>query len=177
MRIFNVFFTVFLFTIIMSCSQKSEENSNNEEDEKLSMIEERISAYAPTVISADVSHLTENQKRVLEMLVEAGKVADEIFWMQNTPDAIEIRDSLANSESEESDTYLEYVKINYGPYDEIHGLERFVGEGPSIRPKGGNFYPTDLTVEELEAYMEANPEKEEFLTIVDQAKKSIYGSD
>lgn len=160
-------FTILLLAsviILTSCSKEEEVQEFNTQDTNLEMVKERIKAYSPTKITADISDLTENQKKVVEYLVKAGKVSDDIFWMQNTPDAISIRDSLANSDSESSDVYLEYVKINYGPYDEIYGGERFVGDGPSIRPAGGNFYPTDLSKEDFENYVSENPEVESDFT-------------
>src|SRR6056300_1562493 len=160
-------FTILLLasiTILTSCSQEEEVQEFNTQDTNLEMVKERIKAYSPTEITADISDLTVNQKKVVENLVRAGKVSDEIFWMQNTPDAISVRDSLANSDSESSDIYLEYVKINYGPYDEIYVGERFVGDGPSIRPPGGNFYPADLSKEDFENYVSENPEVESDFT-------------
>ncbi|MFN3196068.1 MAG: dipeptidyl-peptidase 3 family protein [Chlorobiota bacterium] len=160
-------FTILLLAsviILTSCSKEEEVQEFNTQDTNLEMVKERIKAYSPTKITADISDLTVNQKKVVEYLVRAGKVSDEIFWMQNTPDAISIRDSLANSDSESSDVYLEYVKINYGPYDEIYGGERFVGDGPSVRPAGGNFYPTDLSKVDFENYISENPDVKDAFT-------------
>ncbi len=160
-------FTILLFASILlltSCSQEEEVQEFNTQDTNMEMVEERIKAYSPTEITADISELTDNQKKVLDYLVKAGKVSDDIFWMQNTPDAIAIRDSLANSDSESSKIYLEYVKINYGPYDEIYGGERFVGDGPSVRPAGGNFYPTDLSKVDFENYISENPDQKDDFT-------------
>jgi hypothetical protein len=127
---------------------------------------ERIKAYSPTKISADVSNLTSNQKKVIELLVKAGQVSDDIFWIQNTPDAISIRDSLKKSNSESAKVYLDYVNINYGPYDAIYNDERFVGDGPSVRPEVGNFYPIDMTKSDFENFIAENPElKEDFTSL------------
>lgn len=138
----------------------------NNQDENMEKVIERIKAYSPTKISADISHLTSNQKKVIELLVKAGQVSDDIFWIQNTPDAVSIRDSLKNSNSESAKVYLDYVNINYGPYDEIYSSERFVGDGPSIRPDGGNFYPVDMTKDDFENFVAENPElKEDFTSL------------
>lgn len=148
----------------------------NNQDENMEKVVERIKAYSPTKISADVSNLTYNQKKVIELLVKAGQVSDEIFWIQNTPDAISIRDSLKKSKSESAKIYLDYVNINYGPYDEIYGSERFVGDGPSIRPDGGNFYPTDMTKSDFEKYVVENPEvKEDFTSLYTIIQKDDKG--
>ncbi len=176
MRIFNaIVLTVFLVSFI-SCSSEEEMEEFNNQDENMEKVVERIKAYSPTKISADVSNLTYNQKKVIELLVKAGQVSDEIFWIQNTPDAISIRDSLKKSKSESAKIYLDYVNINYGPYDEIYGSERFVGDGPSIRPDGGNFYPTDMTKSDFEKYVVENPEvKEDFTSLYTIIQKDDKG--
>ncbi|MFA7325735.1 MAG: hypothetical protein WC121_03660 [Candidatus Kapaibacterium sp.] len=176
MRIFNtIVLTVFLLSFI-SCSSEEEVEEFNNQDENMEKITNRIKAYSPTKISADVSNLTSNQKRVIELLVKAGQVSDDIFWIQNTPDAISIRDSLRNSKSKSAKIYLDYVKINYGPYDEIYGSERFVGEGPSIRPAGGNFYPTDMTKIDFEKYVAENPAlKDDFTSLYTVIQKDGNG--
>jgi hypothetical protein len=94
MRIFNaIVLTVFLLSFI-SCTSGEEMEEFNNQDGNLEKVVERIKAYSPTKISADVSKLTANQKKVIELLVKAGEVSDEIFWIQNTPDALSTRDSL-----------------------------------------------------------------------------------
>lgn len=160
----------------LSCSSKEEVEEFNNQDENMEKVKERIKAYSPTKISADISNLNSNQKKVIELLVKAGHVSDEIFWIQNTPDAVSVRDSLMKSESESAKVYLDYVKINYGPYDEIYGGERFVGDGPSIRPLGGNFYPPDMTKSDFEDYVAANPEvKEDFTSLYTIIRKDGDG--
>ena len=148
--------------ILASCGEKKQTDAVDEEmSEKHKMIKERIEAYAPVNITADISHLDERQKKLIKLLAEAGHLADEIFWKQSAHSAIEVRDSLMNEDSQEAADILEYVKINYGPYDVIYGNKRFVGSGPEVRPKGGGFYPIDMTKEEFETYLEENPGKKE----------------
>jgi hypothetical protein len=160
----NIVKQIILIVILLSvvaCTKEETKESFNNQDTNMEKVKERIKAYMPAKISADLSHLTSNQKKVIELLVKAGKAADDIFWIQNTPDALSIRDSLSKAGTADAKVYLDYVLINYGPYDEIFGGERFVGEGPSIRPDGGNFYPSDMSKEEFENYVAAHPDKAE----------------
>ncbi len=57
-------------------------------------------------------------------------------------------------------------EINYGPWDRLDDNEPFV-EGVEDKPQGANFYPEDMTKEELET---AAAESEERA----QALKSLY---
>ncbi len=150
---------IFLFLTILSCT-KQEDAKTQEElmiTSELPSIAERLKAYAPTVIKVDISNMTTNQKKLVQLLVEAGKIADEIFWQQTSYDAIAVRDSLMKLNTPESKDLLEYVKINYGPYDLIYEHLRFVGNGPQKRFEGGTYYPQDMTKEEFEKYVKDNP--------------------
>lgn len=164
MRIVRTIILSLLVLTFVSCSSEEDKQEYSNQDENMEIVQARIKAYSPTKISADLSHLTSNQKKVIELLVKAGKVSDEIFWVQNTPDAISVRDSLKKLGTAEAKTYYDYVMINYGPYDEIYGSERFVGDGPSIRPVGGNFYPTDMSKEDFENYIAENPSQKNAFT-------------
>lgn len=149
-------------SIIISCNNTDKPEANNEPmSEKHKMIKERIDAYAPTEIKVDISELTERQQKLIKILSEAGHIVDEIFWQQSAPDAIAVRDSLNQIDTQEAIDILEYVHINYGPYDVIHGNKRFVGNGPEIRPAGGGFYPADMTKEEFETFIADNPDKKD----------------
>ncbi|HRP02980.1 MAG TPA: peptidase [Candidatus Kapabacteria bacterium] len=123
----------------------------------------KINQYANIKISADISHLSDNHQKMLKILVEAGKLADKIFWHQSAIDAIAVRDSLTNLNTPEAKDYLTYVNINYGPYDPLNDNKRFVGIGPEERPKVGGFYPQDMTKEEFENFIKSDPKLAESL--------------
>ncbi|MFP4528694.1 MAG: peptidase [Candidatus Kapaibacterium sp.] len=152
-----IFALAFAIVALNSCGteEKKEEMTLNPE------LQKKIDAYAPVEITADVTNLSESQKKVLMLLADAGNIADEIFWVQTAPDAAKIRDSLRAANTPEALQYLDYVLINYGPYDVIYGNKRFVGDGPEERPAGGNFYPEDMTKVEFEAFVKEHPDKKD----------------
>ncbi len=153
--------TVLLTVVLISCGKK--EQPKEQPMESLPSIRERIEAFAPVKIKADLAFLSDKERKVVELLVEAAKLADSIFWKQTSPDAIAIRDSLAKLSSTESKDLLKLVNIFYGPYDLVYEGIRFVGKGPKFKPKGANFYPLDLTKEEFEKYIAEHPEQKEEL--------------
>jgi len=105
--------------------------------------QELISKYVPVKLEVDLSHLTDKQRQMIPLLIEAGKIMDELFWYE----AYGKHDSLLNLI--DNDTLAQFVKINYGPWDRLAGNEPFiVGAGP--KPAGANFYPEDMTKEEFE---------------------------
>ena len=120
----------------------------------ISIIEQRLKAYTNVNIALDLKSLSDNQKTIIENLVEAGKIADHIFWQQTSHDAMEIREGYKNNPG----PLKEYIEINYGPYDRLNNFQRFVGEGPDLKPPGAGFYPDDLSQENFLKYINQNPE-------------------
>ncbi len=163
MNLFKKMGAVALLALAVSCGETSDATPA-EESKDMTELQAKIDAYAPVLIKAEVSHLSESQKQVLKLLSEAGHLANEIFWLQSAHDAKPVYDSLLASKDEDAKLYAEYTKINFGPYDVIYGNKRFVGEGIERRPFGAGFYPEDMTKEEFEKYVEENPEQKEALT-------------
>ncbi len=103
-----------------------------------------LGKYTSVQLTADMSKLSANQKRMIPLLIEAADIMDEIFWYQ----AYGKRDLLMSLPM--SDSLKRYIQINYGPWDRLNGNEPFIaGEGP--KPEGANFYPANITKEEFEA--------------------------
>ncbi len=100
--------------------------------------------YVSFTLTADISHLSENQKAMIPKLIEASKIMDELFWYEAYGER-----SKALELSEIPDIQ-EYIKINYGPWDRLNGNAPFI-DGVEAKPPGANFYPKDMTKEEFEA--------------------------
>lgn len=157
----NKFLTLFLLSLIFvnfSCQKKDVKEPMNDNS---NLVKERITAYAPIKVEADLSNLSEREKTLLGKLAEAGKIADEIFWHQSAADAVAVRDSLDKLNNPSDADLREYVRINYGPYDVIHGNERFLSGEPKVRFDGAGFYPQDMTKEEFEKAVAENPSQKD----------------
>lgn len=140
--------------LLAGCGKKAEEDDMRMHSG--TPIDERLTMYAAVDIEVDLSGLTERQRALVGKLIEAGRLADEIFWLQSSHDAVALRDSLLLTGGMESDV-LQYVMINYGPYDRLLEGERFVGDGPMSKPDGAAFYPADMTKQEFESWVAAHP--------------------
>lgn len=104
---------------------------------------ERLDIYATVKLSTDLSQLTEDEKQVLPYLIEAAQIMDALFWKQ----AWGNKDSLLSRIPNER--VRKFAEANYGPWDRLKGDEPFInGMGP--KPLGAQFYPADMTREELE---------------------------
>jgi len=114
-----------------------------ESNEKMS-IDDRLDQYTEFTLTADVSSLSDNQKEIIKLLIDAGKAMDEVFWEE----AYGNKQTLLNNISEKEQ---EFAHINYGPWDRLNGNEPFIDDvGP--KPEGANFYPPDMTKEEFESW-------------------------
>jgi hypothetical protein len=102
----------------------------------------RFDIYKTVELNADLSHLSANQKAMISLLIDASKIMDDLFWRQ----AYGVKSSLLSSI--ESQDARRFADINYGPWDRLDGDKPFI-KGISAKPLGAQFYPADMTKEEL----------------------------
>lgn len=114
-------------------------------------IDRRLAKYTTVKLTADLRGLSEAQKQMIPLLIRASQAMDDAFWQQAYGDKEALLASL------EDDAYRRYAEINYGPWDRLEDNEPFV-EGVGPKPAGANFYPEDMTKDELEAAAEADSE-------------------
>lgn len=125
-------------------------------------IEARLAQFAPTPLEADLSALSDEDRQVLDLLVQAARKLDEVFRRQVWVGNPELAERLAQATGPEADAARGYFEINFGPWDRLAAMEPFVGSMP--HPEGAGFYPVDMTAQELEDYVAAHPEQKEALT-------------
>ncbi len=108
-------------------------------------VEPRPEIYAEFELTADLGHLSNSQRQMIVVLIEASKIMDDLFWRQAWGDDYEGR--LAAIDDEKSRRFAE---LNYGPWDRLADDAPFIrGVGP--KPLGANFYPPDISKDEFDA--------------------------
>jgi hypothetical protein len=106
-------------------------------------VTQRVKAYETVKLTTNLNQLTANERKILPLLIQAAKIMDGLYWQQTYPQ----RDSLLNAvKDERSKTF---ININYGPWDRLNNNKPFIA-GVGAKPPGANFYPADMTKEELE---------------------------
>ncbi|MCP3962095.1 MAG: Zn-dependent hydrolase [bacterium] len=118
--------------------------------------EKRLAKYTTVKLTSDLSVLSDNQRRMIPLLIEAAEAMDAGFWRQAYGDKEALMASI------DDDATRRFAEINYGPWDRLANNEPFV-EGIGDKPKGATFYPSDMTKEELEEATAASEEAAEKL--------------
>ena len=96
-------------------------------------------------LHADLSQLSNAQRQMIGLLIEAAQVMDDLFWRQAYGDDYEAwLDSLGAGPARR------FAEQNYGPWDRLANEVPFV-EGVGPKPLGANFYPADMSKEEFDA--------------------------
>ena len=132
--------------LLTTCAPSPDEAATQTMD-----INERLDDYTSFRLESDLSILSENERRMLPLLIEAARVMDGLFWCQTYGDKDELLSRI------DDPSLRRYIEINYGPWDRLAGDEPFVdGIGP--KPPGARFYPADMTKEEFEAAAAASEE-------------------
>ncbi|MBU2917210.1 Zn-dependent hydrolase [Psychrosphaera sp. F3M07] len=135
---------------LTGCGQNSTPNSQ-QEAAKVSPntlkpeFQSRLDIYTPVTLTADLSHLSANQKKMVFLLIDASKIMDALFWQQAY--GKNKAEFLAGISDEKTRIYAD---VNYGPWDRLKGDEPFL-VGQTEKSLGAQFYPEDMTKEEFEA--------------------------
>jgi hypothetical protein len=121
-------------------------NSDNEQQrDTLSAMELKVNEYAEFELNSDLSKLSEKEKQMIPILIEAAQIMDELFWIQAFGDKNSILDSIKDEAARK------FVTMNYGPWERLKDNEPFI-TSYGTKPLGANFYPKDITKEEFEAF-------------------------
>ena len=135
-----------LVLILFSCKGEKTNNDNQSVDnstENQSEMDKNLSKYVSVRLTSDMSNLSENQRKMLPILISVADKMNELFWYEAYGNSADLLNSI------EDEATKKFVKINYGPWDRLEGNKPFV-EGVGEKPAGANFYPKDMTKEEFE---------------------------
>jgi len=106
-------------------------------------MQQRVDEYATVKLTTDMSKLTDTEKKMIPLLINAAQIMDTLFGYQTYGNL----DSLINSIQDPATK--KFAVINYGPWDRLQNDSPFIA-GTGTKPLGANFYPKDMTKEEFE---------------------------
>lgn len=138
--------TAVILTLSVAFSACNGDSEKKEKDKELTEMEKLVKNYAVVELKADLSHLSDNQREMLSILIDVADIMDGLFWKSAYGDKDALMEKL-----EGDDAAIEYAMINYGPWDRLNANEPFI-EGYGPKPLGANYYPADITDEEFDAW-------------------------
>ena len=141
--------------LVAACNTPAKKEEVKEKE--LTEMQKLLANYAEVELTADLSHLSANEKELIKKLIEVSKIMDELFWK----DAIGDKEAFLSSIEDED--AKKYAIINYGPWDRLDGNIPFIDSYGEKTP-GANYYPQDITKEEFEAF--ADPNKMSWYTLI-----------
>lgn len=139
----NVIAAFVLLVLIASCKEDKKEDVSSEETDSIE-IQNKLNKYVLVKLTTDLTKLTENERKMIPLLIKAADKMNDLFWYEAYGDKSQLLDSMSD------EAIKSFAAINYGPWDRLDGNKPFV-EGYGEKPAGANFYPVDMTKEEFEA--------------------------
>lgn len=139
-------FTLALVTFALGFNACDAPKANLEETQtENSEMKDLVGIYTDFTLSSDISHLSADEKQMLKLLFEAADIMNSIYWQESYGDKAALMDQLSDPDQKR------FAEINYGPWNRLDNNSSFV-EGIGAKPAGVQFYPTDMTKEEFEAW-------------------------
>jgi hypothetical protein len=108
-----------------------------------SAVQQHLADYARVKLTADLSGLDADQKKMLGLLIDAADVTNAIYWQQSWGDKAVLMAKIADPD------VRAFAELNYGPWDRLDNDRPFVA-GIDPRPAGAQFYPADMSKAEFE---------------------------
>ncbi len=133
-------------SILFGCTTNSKKESKMESNNE---IVKKAAEFVPFALTTNFNLLTEKEKQILPLLLEASKLIDELYWQQ----AYGNKDSLLAGNLDEYTR--KFIQINYGPWERLNDNKPFLA-GFGEKPAGAQFYPADMTKEEFETWQDSS---------------------
>jgi hypothetical protein len=136
-------------TLLMQCAPKPETTGTTGDAALGEVVEEadRVKADLDKYVTVRLTTeavLTEKEKQMIPLLIQAAQRMDQCFWYEAYGNPKTLLEGLPNEKLKA------FAAINYGPWDRLEGNAPFV-ETYGEKPKGANFYPVDMTKEEFDS--------------------------
>ncbi|MBU2925354.1 Zn-dependent hydrolase [Colwellia sp. 1_MG-2023] len=134
-------------TSLSACNSESNTSNtivNERAPQLLPEFEDRLDIYKEVTLSADLSHLSDNQRKMLALLIDASKIMDDLFWQQAFS-----QDKSTFLASIKNEKVRRFAEINYGPWDRLDGDKVFLTQNDT-KAEGAEFYPKSMTKAEFE---------------------------
>jgi hypothetical protein len=143
--------------LVMFVFTACDSGQKNMSEKNGSLIDKKVASYVDFRLTSDMYEFSGDEKLMMEKLLKASDLMDDIFWMQSCGEGKAKLDKLPDGAEKL------FFEINYGPWDRLDGNKPFVKE-VGDKPLGAAFYPKDMSFDEFNAI--AGDSKYSFYTLV-----------
>jgi hypothetical protein len=138
------------FTVTTLTGQKKQiRNTGGDPD-----LEKKIARFAPTILTANTTLLSPNDRLALQKIIEASKLLDPLFLRQVWSGNEALEKKLRADKTVVGLERLHYFYINDGPWSRLDNNEPFIEGVPREKPPQANYYPDDITKEEFNSWVQ-----------------------
>jgi hypothetical protein len=130
------------------------------EQRTASELEKKIDRYAPVRLAPDLAGLTPDQRQIVGLLADAARVMDTLYLIQEWEGNLPLLKRLEAEPTPAGREQHRYFLINMGPWSHLDGNTAFLPGVPAGKPPGANYYPSDMTKEEFDAWVAGLSEPE-----------------
>ena len=160
-----------LAVALVACTAQKEEPKGSESKAPAGSLAARIRQFAGTDLTADTSHLSENDRKALDKLIEAARLLDPLFLRQVWSGNEALKKKLEADTSPEGRERFHYFMINKGPWSRNEENEPFIDGVPHEKPAQAGFYPDDMTKDEFNGWVNGLSEQDKkratgFFTVI-----------
>lgn len=154
MRIASIGVVALLAAGMLSCTGNTQSPAPQADaKDEAKPMPQKLTRYVEVPLTSDLyEKLSDKQKEMIPLLIDAARHMDAIFWKEAYGDKDALLASITDPELKR------FAEINYGPWDRLHGNAPFL-PGVGEKPKGAEYYPHDMTKEEFEKACAASPDK------------------
>ena len=156
----RLFATTAIALILTACSADTPAPADTQAPAKADTVTDaydikaQYAKFAEIDMAPDTSFLSESERAVVNKLIEASDYMTKIYMLQRNAENLAIRNRIrVNGDL----TAQRMFDLHMSHCDGLEGEKPFVvSEGPC--PEGAGFYPADMTKDEFEAHIAANPD-------------------
>lgn len=131
----------------------------------LAQLDQMTARFAPTPLRVDTSSLSAGDRESLVKLIAAARILNDIFLQQYWSGDPALYARLQRDHSALGKARLHYFWLNKGPWSSLDENKAFLPGVPPFKLPGANFYPEDMTKQDFDQWVSAQPQK-----VQDEAK-------
>lgn len=129
----------------------------------IEQVQSQMDKLTPILLAPDSAYLPSSEQKALQYIVKAAQYIELAFLEQVHTKNRQLLRELKTYIDTPEEIYYTYFNLMQGPWDRLDENTPFINLDEP-KPLGANYYPYDMTTEEFNAWIEANPDQAEDFT-------------